>query len=65
MPGGEISMARVEDVYWDHWGGLEAGRRLEALAWSKRRPSRRRGVAFGLAHAVNRLRRVKDSLRKH
>jgi hypothetical protein len=65
MPGGEISMARVEDVYWDNWAGLEAGRRLEALAWSKRRPSRRRGVVFGLAHAVDRVRRIKDSLRKH
>jgi len=63
VPGDEISLARVEDVYWDRWAGLEARRRLEMLAWSKRRTSRRRSVAFGFARAANRLRRIKDSLR--
>jgi hypothetical protein len=56
MPGNEITLARVADVFWDRWGGLEARRRLETLAWSKRRPSRRRGLAFLQARIVNVLR---------
>jgi hypothetical protein len=58
VPGNEISMAQIDDVYWDRWGSLEARRRLEAAAWSKRRPSRRRAVAYGVARTVDRLRRL-------
>jgi hypothetical protein len=58
MPGDEISLARVEDVYWDRWAGLEARRRLETVAWAKRRPSRRRAVWFGAARVISWLRRL-------
>ncbi|HEU0073880.1 MAG TPA: hypothetical protein VFS30_07695 [Dehalococcoidia bacterium] len=60
VPGDEISLARLEDVYWGRLAGLEARRKLEKLAWSKRRPSRRRAAAFLIARGVNRLRRLKD-----
>ena len=62
VPGNEISLTRVSDVYWDRWGWLEAWRRLELLAESKRRPSRRRGASQSLAHGVHLLRRLKDRL---
>ena len=61
--GSEISLAGVADVYWDGWAGLEARRRLEALARSKLRPSRRRNVSFSLARVVTRVRRLKDESR--
>jgi hypothetical protein len=57
-PGDTIALAKVEDVYWDRWAGLEARRRLEALAWSKRRPSRRRSLAYQLARMIQRFRRL-------
>jgi len=60
VPGDEISLARLQDVYWGRLAGLEARRRLEKLAWSKRRPSRRRVAAFLVARGVNRLRRFRD-----
>jgi hypothetical protein len=62
VPGSEISLAAVADVYWDRWAGMEARRRLERLAWSKRRPSRRRSLTFALACGVTQARRVKDEL---
>jgi hypothetical protein len=57
-PGDAIALAKVEDVYWDRWAGLEARRRLEALAWSKRRPSRRRSLTYQLARMIQRFRRL-------
>ena len=57
MPGDEISLARIDDVYWDRWAGLEARRRLEKVAWAKRRPSRRRALGLGAARVINWLRR--------
>lgn len=62
VPGDAISLARREDVCWDAWAGLEARRRLETLAWSKRRPSRRRAAAFLAARGLNLLRRLLNSL---
>ncbi len=63
VPGDEIRLARLKDVYWGRFAGLEARRKLEKLAWSKRRPSRRRAGAFLLAREVSRLRRFGDALR--
>jgi hypothetical protein len=62
MTGNEISLTRVDDVYWDRWGWLEARRRLELLAESKRRPSRRRRASYSLASGVTHIRRLKDRL---
>jgi hypothetical protein len=62
VPGDEIKLARLQDVYWGRLAGLEARRKLEKLAWSKRRPSRRRGGTFLMARGVNWLRRFRDDL---
>jgi hypothetical protein len=58
VPGNTIALARVEEVYWNKWAGLEAQRRLEGLAWSKRRPSRRRTLMFLLARVIQRIRKL-------
>jgi hypothetical protein len=60
VPGDEIRLARLQDVYWGRLAGLEARHKLEKLAWSKRRPSRRRGAAFLMARCVNLARRFRD-----
>jgi hypothetical protein len=56
VAGTEVSLARVEDVDWGWLGGLEARRRLDAYFWARRRPSRRRGLAFAFARMAERLR---------
>jgi hypothetical protein len=48
-PGDEISLARREDVYWDPIAGAEAQRRLQAYAWSRHRPSRKRNLFYAVA----------------
>lgn len=64
VPGDEIRLARLEDVKWGRLAGLEARRKLETLAWSKRRPSRRRAAAFMLARAADRLRQLRENRRR-
>ena len=54
--GEEISLAHRDDVYWDAWAGLEAGRRVHAAAWSRYRPSGRRAAGFAAARIVQTLR---------
>jgi hypothetical protein len=64
VPGDEIVLASVDDVYWGRWAGLEARRRLEALARSKQRRSRRREAAYRLARGIDRLRRLRQRTRE-
>jgi hypothetical protein len=57
VPGDEIALAAAEDVDWGKWAALEARRRLDAYFWQRRRPSRRRSLAFAAARLLERIRR--------
>jgi len=64
VPGDDLCLARVEDVYWDAWAAAEARGRLHAYAWAKLRPSRRRSLGFQAARALARLRQYGEKGRK-
>ena len=62
VPGDEIGIARLEDVHWGWWAGLEARRRLETLSRSKQQSSRRRDAASLLARGIDQVHRIARAL---